>query len=231
MSNRKQEFRERILGTSAPLPSSRSLTEVWVESAASPVTHIPASHIPASEVPRIQVIEPVPAGTRYHNEDFVRGKIENWAGRPAGANHAGLVLDEEAAQRIEILKQSVVPTDHTDADVTNRTLSALGLGVARVLISFHTTRLTLQQIANKVGVSYGTCHARLTQGHIDFTERWEDEKQRLNTELRSLAPAVDPSINAAPMRTLPRDKPVSGPWVNKLEAAPVLGYRKTQELG
>lgn len=213
--DRKKVFRERILGSTTPLPRSQHLAAEWVETADPPIA--PIAPVLIAKPLRIPVIEPVPAGSRYHNEDFVRGKIENWAGRPAGGQHHSLLVDELDAMRAEMRAESRMPTDCTDADVTSRTLAALPARVAWALIRYHTTRLTLQQIALTCGVSIRPIHDALTQGHVDFTTRWEDEKHRLNAELRSLAPAVDPSRDAVPLVPLPRDKPQSGPWVNLSE--------------
>lgn len=166
----------------------------------------------------------------YFNEDWVRGKIENWHGRPAGGQSHPLLVSEIESLRREVrrMQSSPVPVDHTDADITSRTLLAIDEQMAHVLMAYHTTTLTLGRIAYDMGVSRTECSRLVSQGHVDFCEEWERQKYLLRDELRRLAPAVDPSAKAEPQVALERDKPTNSKWVTPPEAAPVLDYRKTQ---
>lgn len=204
--NVKQLFRARILGDSTPLPRANRV-ETWVEVAdtlAPPV-------LPAADEVKVPQITVVQGGQRYFNENFVRGKIENWAGRPAGGQRDAFVPDEETAARFEVRAESCMPVDHTDADVTARTLASMPDRVVYVLIMYHTSQRTIAQISKECHVCIGTCHADLVRGHSEFTTRWEDERHKLNAELRSLAPVIDPSLDAVPVVPLPRDKPAIAP--------------------
>lgn len=224
--DRRAEFRERLLGNGA-VPIAQPTAYEYVEQTDAPTD--PVRVVDAVVVP---VLDDIPAGDGYYNEKFVRGKIENWAGRPAGGDHHAFVDCEVKAARIEArMAASFGPIDHTDADITGRTLAALGEEVKFVLEKFHTTTATLQEIADAAGIAYGTCHARLTQGHVDFSVQWKDEWLRLTAELRGMSPAVDPSANAVPLVPLPRDLPKSSAWTTLPKPAPVLDYRKTPDVG
>lgn len=201
--NRQQAFRERILGND-PLPVSPAASWAWVEVA----NATPAPTPP----PAIAVAEVSDAGEgRYFQEDFVRGKIENWAGRPAGGQGHPLVVSETMAARMELRRGSTIPIDHTDADITARTFVAMDERMAAVLQWYHTSGLSLADIAKEVSVSYTECRRLVTQGHVTFVDEWTRQAHRLRDELRRLAPALDPSRDATPAIALPRPDPWGKP--------------------
>lgn len=201
---RRQMFRARILGNAPPPPPEPAYKLIA----------LPASPLPGPKVKPVvcSYLDDVDGDERYFNEAFVRGKIENWAGRPAGGGQSHpLVVSEAMAAQLELRRGSLMPVDHTDADITSMTLVSLTEPMSLALIWFHTSNRRMAEIAKEVGVSYTECRRLLVQGHVDFSEEWERQKHRLNAGLRSLAPEVDPSRDAVPMVAEERPKPEPGP--------------------
>lgn len=190
---KKQAMRTRILGNDE-LPARVSCSWAWVEAELEPEPAVPAPAIQkSSALPHVDAGE-----GRYYREDFVRGKIESWARRPAGGQHHPLVVSEAMAARIEGNRGSVIPVDPTEADITARTFVAMDERMARVLQWYHTSSLRIGAIAKEVGTSYTECRRLLEQGHVVFVDEWETQRQRLLDVLRRMAPAVDPSRDAIP---------------------------------
>lgn len=206
MSN---ELRKRIRGRLlADGPKGAPVeTGSWVE-VATPA-FVPAPVVRELHVPEL---DDAAKRTRYFNEDFVRGKIENWDGRPAGGGGSHmLVVCESMAARMEARRGSKIPVDFTDADVTARTFEAMDERMASTLQWYHTSSKIITAIAKEVGVSYTECRRLLEQGHVVFCEEWERQRHRLNAELKALAPGVDPSRNAVPEVAKEREQPKPGP--------------------
>lgn len=150
---------------------------------------------------------------QYYGEDFVRGKIENWANRPSGPQRGtGLksvwVSIQRAAKRGTA---APIMGDPTDAEVTTRTLNALEGITSTLLVLFHTTDRTLKEMARQVQVSTTGARRRLEQGHVDFCEAWQVQHDTYREELRVMHLARTQLADVVPTLAAPRDRPGPGP--------------------
>lgn len=150
----------------------------------------------------------IPDAERYFREKWVRGKIENWARRPSGPQRGGGIASAWVSLMRETRGdyQAPIPCDPTDADVTSRTLVALGDALATPLLMLHTTDRTASQIARALAIGGATLKRRLVDAHTQFCERWENERHRYNAELGRRAAPVGALAHVIPQVAEPFDR-------------------------